>query len=70
MLKVCLKIWEFERKFRVWKEWIRVIGNDWGAIGIKGVENKALRSNASSSLNKNASSLNKNASSLKNKTHH
>ncbi len=43
MLKVCLKFWEFERKFRVWKEWISVIGNDGGAIGIKGVENKALK---------------------------
>ncbi len=34
---------EFERKFRVWKKWIKVIGNDGGAIGIKGVENKALK---------------------------
>ncbi|WQX78032.1 hypothetical protein KVJ70_01500 [Helicobacter pylori] len=48
-------ILKFERKFRVWKEWMKMIGNDWGAIGIKGVENKALKSNASS---------------LKNKTHH
>ncbi|WNE36388.1 hypothetical protein RJ564_05560 [Helicobacter pylori] len=40
---------EFERNFRVGKEWIRVIGNDGGAIGIKGVENKALR--LSTSLN-------------------
>ncbi len=45
MLKVCLKILECERKFRVWKEWISVIGNDGGAIGIKGVENKALKPN-------------------------
>lgn len=43
MLKVCLNILECERKFRVWKEWISVIGNDGGAIGIKGVENKALK---------------------------
>ncbi len=43
MLKFCLKFWEFERNFRVWKEWIKVIGNDGGAIGIKGVENKALK---------------------------
>ncbi len=33
MLKVCLNILECERKFRVWKEWISVIGNDGGAIG-------------------------------------
>ncbi|WP_283525194.1 hypothetical protein [Helicobacter pylori] len=43
------EILKFERKlrvgrnFRIWKEWIKVIGNDGGAIGIKGVENKALR---------------------------
>ncbi len=43
MLKVCLKFLGFERKFRVGKEWISVIGNDGGAIGIKGVENKALK---------------------------
>ncbi len=43
MLKVCLKFLECERNFRVWKEWIKVIGNDGGAIGIKGVENKALK---------------------------
>ncbi len=43
MLKVCLKFLGFERKFRVWKEWIKIIGNDGGAIGIKGVENKALK---------------------------
>lgn len=54
MLKFCLKFLGFGRKFRVGKEWISVIGNDGGAIGIKGVENKALKSNAS----------------LKNKTHH
>lgn len=43
MLKVCLKFLECERNFRVGKEWIKVVGNDGGAIGIKGVENKALR---------------------------
>ncbi|WQR71370.1 hypothetical protein KVC91_06685 [Helicobacter pylori] len=37
------EILKFERKLRVWKEWIKVIGNDWGVIGIKGVENKALK---------------------------
>ncbi|MCQ2899554.1 hypothetical protein JT062_03495 [Helicobacter pylori] len=37
-------ILEFGRKFRVGKEWMKVIGNDGGAIGIKGVENKALKS--------------------------
>ncbi|MGL2502426.1 hypothetical protein ACOWOG_03590 [Helicobacter pylori] len=40
---------ELERKFRVGKKWIKMIGNDGGAIGIKGVENKALR--LSTSLN-------------------
>lgn len=33
MLKVCLKFWEFGRKFRVWKEWIRVVENDFEMIG-------------------------------------
>ncbi len=33
MLKVCLKFLEFERNFRVWKEWIKVIGNDFEMIG-------------------------------------
>lgn len=42
MLKVCLKFLECERKFRVGKKWIKAVGNDGGAIGIKGVENKAL----------------------------
>ncbi len=36
MLKVCLKFLEFERNFRVGKEWMKVVGNNWGAIGIKG----------------------------------
>ncbi|WQT65510.1 hypothetical protein E5E00_02970 [Helicobacter pylori] len=26
-------ILEFERKFRVWKEWIQIIGNDFEMIG-------------------------------------
>ncbi len=38
MLKVCLKFLECERKFRVWKEWIKMIGNDGGAIGKGGRE--------------------------------
>ncbi|WP_275092702.1 hypothetical protein [Helicobacter pylori] len=37
------------------ESYLEMIGNDGGAIGFKGVENKALKSNASS---------------LKNKTHH
>lgn len=49
MLKVCLKFLGFERNFRVWKKWIKIIGNDGGAIGKGGVENKALR--LSTSLN-------------------
>ncbi|GAA7422601.1 hypothetical protein MM0352_15320 [Helicobacter pylori] len=28
MLKVCLNFLEFERNFRVGKEWIKVIGNE------------------------------------------
>ncbi len=36
MLKVCLKFLECERKFRVGKEWISVIGNDWKSLEMMG----------------------------------
>ncbi len=34
---------EFERNFRVGKEWIRVIGNDGGTNWNGGLKNKALK---------------------------
>ncbi|MFP6034349.1 hypothetical protein ACLF9J_07915, partial [Helicobacter pylori] len=43
MLKVCLKFLECERNFRVGKEWIRVIRNNWGTNWNGGLKNKALK---------------------------
>ncbi len=49
MLKVCLNILECEENLEFERNGWKLFGNDGGAIGIKGVENKALR--LSTSLN-------------------